>query len=82
MHYLVVYDVSDNKVRGKVSNLLFKFGQRVQLSCFEVELSPKELKTLVEKISKLIDLDSDCVIFYPLTENSLKQEIVISGERP
>ncbi|WP_456341555.1 CRISPR-associated endonuclease Cas2 [Thermovibrio sp.] len=81
MRYLVVYDIGDDKARAKFSKFLEKFGIRVQLSCFEVECGEEDVKRIVKKAEELIEPSCDSVILYPLTANSLKQEIVIRGER-
>jgi CRISPR-associated protein Cas2 len=81
MRYLVVYDIGDDRAREKFSKFLERFGIRVQLSCFEVECTEEDVKRIVRKAEELIEPASDSVILYPLTENALKQEITVRGER-
>jgi CRISPR-associated endonuclease Cas2 len=44
--YLVTYDVSCNRRRRKVSDLLEGYGKRVQWSVFECQLSTKKYQEL------------------------------------
>ncbi|ADU97493.1 CRISPR-associated protein Cas2 [Thermovibrio ammonificans HB-1] len=81
MMYLITYDISNDKTRTKVADILEKFGKRVQFSCFEVECTEKELSELFKRIDKLINKQTDHVIAYPLTKNSLKGETAICGKR-
>lgn len=47
MRYVVVYDVSDDRLRQRVANTCEAFGFRVQESVFECELTPRGLEELV-----------------------------------
>jgi len=67
--FLVTYDISETKIRNKLSNLLSKFGNRVQLSCFEIECTDSELKKILSKIEETIDPSTDSVFFFPITKN-------------
>ena len=52
--YVVVYDISDNKERRKVNNILIGFGFRVQKSVFECRLDKRylnQLKYLLEDLN-------------------------------
>ena len=41
-HYIVVYDISDDGERNKISDLLIGYGVRVQYSVFECKLTKKQ----------------------------------------
>ncbi len=69
--WLVTYDISDDKKRKKVSNLLLEKGVRVQLSCFEIECTENELETLIKEIIRIIE-PTDRVYMFPLTKNMEK----------
>ncbi len=52
--YVVCYDVTNDKVRNRISKVLLKYGNRVQYSVFEVMLhSQSELNILTEKLRAL-----------------------------
>jgi CRISPR-associated protein Cas2 len=50
MRYVISYDISDNKLRNKFVKIIEKYGERVQYSVFEFELSPKEFKNLINEL--------------------------------
>lgn len=51
---VVIYDISDNKRRLKVSKILSGYGKRVQKSAFECIINKKQYETLVAKLTKVI----------------------------
>lgn len=55
MTYIVVYDIEDNRVRGRVAKLLEGFGQRVQESVFECALTPERLDQMVEGLKRELE---------------------------
>ncbi|SNR63097.1 CRISPR-associated endonuclease Cas2 [Desulfurobacterium atlanticum] len=69
MKYLVVYDISDDKIRNKVSTRLKKFGMRVQYSAFEIEIKKTDYIKLYKEIASIID-KTDSVFFFPLSSYS------------
>ncbi len=66
MHVLFAYDISDNKNRTKVFKVLRELGINSQRSVFECELVSDEIHHLVERISPLIDPETDSLLVYPL----------------
>ena len=69
MQWIVAYDISSDKVRNKVSNILTKYGYRIQYSVFYIpQASRKEIEDLKETIKPLINLKTDRVFFYPIEE--------------
>lgn len=69
MKYLLTYDISDDKIRTAVSRYILKYGERVQLSCFEIECSEEELKEMLFFIKSKIDDYSDSVFVFPISKN-------------
>jgi len=69
MKYLLTYDISDDKIRTAVSRYILKYGERVQLSCFEIECSEEELKEMLFFIKSKIDNYSDSVFVFPISKN-------------
>lgn len=53
--YLAIYDIADDKKRKKMAKLLEGYGKRVQLSAFELNISPVMHRKLVQKIPLYID---------------------------
>ncbi|MCK1241766.1 CRISPR-associated endonuclease Cas2 [Streptococcus uberis] len=62
---LVIYDIMSSKTRVKLSQLLTGYGLRVQKSCFEMQLSEIEYRSLVLEIEKLTTkIPGDSIIIY------------------
>ena len=67
MRYVIAYDVEDDGKRTHLSSLLLDYGDRVQKSVFEADLSPDELAKLLERASKYLD-EQDSLRAYPLCQ--------------
>lgn len=48
--YLVSYDIASDHLRNKVAKVLEGYGQRVQYSVFECDLTEKRYKELYQKL--------------------------------
>ena len=81
MLYVVIYDISDDKRRKRVFNLLEGYGQRVQFSAFECVLSDRKFGELRARLAKVVKMDEDSVRFYPISGHTLGQ-VVVWGEPP
>ena len=80
-HYLITYDISNNKIRLKVSKMLLKHGERVQYSVFEVLISENELEKVLKKFNKMIDDETDSIRVYKLNETVLDQLVVLGIQK-
>ncbi|MFA5480264.1 MAG: CRISPR-associated endonuclease Cas2 [Candidatus Muiribacteriota bacterium] len=85
--YVIVYDlfVPKNKTkyireftnnvdrrRNKIFKKLLEYGVHAQLSVFEVETNPREIRNLINDLKKLINPSLDKIYFYPInSEESL-----------
>jgi CRISPR-associated protein Cas2 len=79
--YLVTYDISCNKRRKKVSDLLEGYGQRVQYSVFECVLPADKFDELRQRLKPRVDQSEDSVRFYPLSRHTLNQ-VEVWGNLP
>lgn len=64
--YIITYDIVKDKTRTKVSKILEDYGNRVQYSVFESDISEIELESIKNRIKGLIDVSTDNVKFYSL----------------
>lgn len=71
-YYVVSYDIQDDKRRAKVSKALKNFGERIQYSVFECVLNKRQFLRLKDQLERLIDSETDSVIFYLLCHSCLK----------
>ena len=64
--YLVCYDVADDKRLRRAFKVCRNFGDHLQYSIFECDLSPAERIELEEGLKKIINQDEDQVLFVAL----------------
>lgn len=76
---VVCYDISDNKRRNRVANVLEDYGVRVQYSVFECLLTEELLKMLKVRLASEIEEEQDKVFYYHLCERCAKQIETIGG---
>lgn len=77
---VVVYDISSDKRRVKLHNLLRDYGTPVQYSVFECYLDKKQSIAMKHRVVKLIKQKVDSVRFYHLCENCVKRIEVPGGK--
>lgn len=84
-HYLVCFDMQDDKIRPKISRLLEKYGQRVQGSVFEISFKSPDRKLKLEKqIKKLLKkskYEENNIRFYNLNKDTIKYSHDINGNQ-
>ena len=70
----VIYDITENKVRQKVSNRCKSYGlYRVQKSVFLGDLNSNDRESLGLECEELIDTEKDSVYVFPMDEQSFKK---------
>lgn len=81
MHiYLVCFDITEDKSRNKIGLILGRYGDRVQLSTFEISLkNTVALKQLLKEIKPLVEL-GDSLRFYHLCQNCREKSHDHSGQ--
>lgn len=66
MKVVVSYDISSDRRRTKVANLLANILTRVQYSVFEGDVPPEVLERWVGKAARLLDEETDSLRVYHL----------------
>ena len=81
MHYVVAYDITNDKRRKKFSEHLEKYGVRVNYSVFEIELNRTKYLKLLEEVEqkKLINKKYDSIRFYHICENCIDKSFDLSN---
>lgn len=79
MLWVVCYDISDDAVRDRLSNLLLDFGSRIQESVFECPLSEADVKSMIERLSTTPLRNTDKVRIYKICSRCA-DEIQIYGD--
>jgi len=76
---LIVYDISNDRRRTKLHNVLLDYGTPVQYSVFECHLDPKNLSKMKQAITRVIRKRKDNVRYYSLCADCEKR---IESSRP
>ena len=76
---LVVYDISNDRRRTRLHNVLLDFGTPVQYSVFECFLDEKGLVRMKKAVMRVIRPKVDRVRFYYLCARCLARTEVTSG---
>lgn len=70
----VIYDITENKVRQKISDRCKSYGlYRVQKSVFLGDLNTNERDSLGIECEELIDTDRDSIYIFPMDDQSFKK---------
>lgn len=81
--YLIAYDIPGDKRRNKVANLLENYGQRVQLSVYEIWVDAGELRGLIRDLNLNLRPEEDSLRIYRLCKACQKAVAVLGqGETP
>ena len=79
MFMVISYDISDDKVRNRVLNILKDYGTHVQYSVFECNLTAGQFYQLKQRLLSLIKSDTDSIRIYILCD-SCKRKMIIAGQ--
>ena len=78
MLYLIAYDIEDNSLRYRVSNLLKNWGgERIQYSAFKLELEEEELEALFTQLRDIISSKKGRVIAIPICGHDEKRAVTL-----
>jgi len=70
----VIYDITENSTRKKVSDRCKDYGlYRVQKSVFLGDLNSNQRDSLAIECEEIIDIDIDSVYIFPMDEESFKK---------
>ncbi len=79
--YVITYDISCDRRRKAISDLLEGYGTRVQYSVFECVLSKKKYDELRRRLKRVFKEGDDSLRFYPISGHTLTQ-VEIWGDPP
>lgn len=84
MYWLIVYDITKDTLRGKVSERLKDYGlERIQYSSFIGELAGHALASLKVDVRRLLNDgdETDSIIIFPLCSSCFKGRTLIGEKR-
>lgn len=64
MFVVISYDISEDRRRTKIHSILKSYGQWMQYSVFECDLTPTQYAKLRNRLAKLIQPEKDSIRFY------------------
>ena len=77
MGYVVIsYDISDDRTRRKVANVLADYGKRVQYSVFECRVDAKTLEKIITLLKPFTE-GNDSIRVYQLCEACVKKVVLL-----
>lgn len=82
MFIVVSYDIPEDKRRTKIHSILKGYGDWVQYSMFECNLTPTQYAKMRSRLAKLIKQDTDSVRFLFLCACCQGKIERIGGEQP
>lgn len=74
--FRISYDISDDRTRRRVANLLMDYGKRVQYSVFECLLDAKTLEKIITILKPFVD-GNDSIRVYQLCESCVKNVVLL-----
>ena len=82
MRFLVLYDIPDDRLRGKVADVCLDYGlERIQYSAFAGELGGVHQRELVLKVGRVLGREPAKVRFLSLDEGTWAKQRVFERER-
>jgi len=85
MHFLVIYDVTNDAERSRIVRVLKSVGlSRIQFSAFEGELDYNDKIVLEKRLAKFLKDETDSIYIIPLCERCRSVSTILSkrGESP
>lgn len=80
MRYMICYDITENRVRGRVAKILEKIGRRLQYSVFCVEITEKECQGLRQELLRLTESSKKSLLMIIPLCSSCYSRIWIEGK--
>jgi len=84
LRWIVVYDITDDNLRSKVSERLKDYGlDRIQYSAFHGELQRHALASLSTDMKRFLNEgeETDSVLIFPLCDSCFKGRIEVGADR-
>ena len=79
---LVIYDISDDKKRTRLSRKLLSYSlTRIQYSAFKGELNPHDRFVLQKELGKFLSSENDSIYIIPLCEKCFSLVEILSQTR-
>lgn len=74
-HYLIAYDITDDRRRRLIVKLLMNYAYRIQFSIFEFTATESIAQKIYEKVKRIIEENEDSVSIYELCSEDWNKRI-------
>lgn len=74
-HYLISYDMADDKRRNRIVKLLMNYAYRVQYSVFEFSATDVIYQKIKNRIDEIIDKEEDSILIYEFCESDWNKRL-------
>ena len=82
MFILVSYDIPDDKRRNKIAKILEGYGDRVQYSVFECNLSARQYEKLLRELKRAANEAEDSIRAYRLCKECAQSVQTLGQAQP
>ena len=79
--HLIAYDISNNKKRKKISDLLDRYGERINLSVYECMLTDVQKEDIINQLKVIMD-KNDIVKIYFICSTCYSKSIHLGKKEP
>jgi CRISPR-associated protein Cas2 len=79
MRYVVAYDISSNDRRRRIADLLLGWGDRVQYSVFEIDVSARELEEVLRVVEPFVHAPVDRLRVWRLCASCQRATHAVGG---
>lgn len=76
MNTVVIYDIVENRTRGRLRSFLKEMGIRSQKSVFECRLDERERREIYRFCRETIDLEEDSVRIYRVCSRCMSKAVI------
>lgn len=83
MNSILIYDISDDRLRAKVANVCLDYGlQRIQYSAFLGEMSQNRQQEIMQKLRRQLGKTAVSIQLFPICERDLRlrKTLEVRGE--
>jgi CRISPR-associated protein Cas2 len=79
---LVIYDIPEDRLRQKISDVCLDYGlRRIQYSAFEGDLNRNRVQEMLLKMGKLIGKKEGQIQCIPICDKDKRQRVVLEPSR-
>lgn len=79
--YIITYDITDDRRRTKVYEILSDYGKWVGYSVFECMLPPEKFVHLTGELESIIDKNEDSIRIYRVCERDFSQRKILGQDK-